>query len=569
MHAIAIPGSRKVRVGQEWLIIASLALLVILLRLPSLEQPIDNNGGARAYHAQLILAGEPLYGTHHPGHHLPGIYYTYALALWLFGNSTWAIKLLVIPVTIAAVWLMYGLAFLLFGRFAAILAATFYALLTSHIWLFGTTATTELFANVPRIGAFLLLLYFLQTKKPAWYFIFVGLLSAGAFLYKAVYLSPLVLTAIVLLAEVWQQRHEPAIGRAMLRRGMWTAAGFLALLAPVVLYFAGLNLLPRVLLLFAFGQEYVNNPDSSFVATAYYWPIFPLFGLAMNNVALFTLAAVAIWLILRQRQGVVSPARYVAAWFFLSFIEAGINRSFFLHYYLLIVPPLVLLAAWFLAETRNGLLEPARKKVIERRAAVSLLLIILAIVPFSAIWPNYRLFLPLLILLGAWLVLQLWRAERPQPTRGHTWLTLTIFLSLFLSFEQNANYYTQYARYKLGAQSFDDFLRHGWPEAEAIFLLQQVITYIDEHTEPEDKVFYWSEKAHFYYLSGQRSPVDVIWPIYVGLTGPKAPIFEAQTKYIIVDTTREPPPPAWLYEGLSKKYLLESVIGGQEIYRRQ
>ncbi|MCZ7666108.1 MAG: hypothetical protein M5U34_02115 [Chloroflexi bacterium] len=34
----------------------------------------ENDSGDHAYHARLILRGEPLYGDHHPDHHMPGVF---------------------------------------------------------------------------------------------------------------------------------------------------------------------------------------------------------------------------------------------------------------------------------------------------------------------------------------------------------------------------------------------------------------------------------------------------------------------------------------------------------------
>ena len=65
------PVSSLLKNQRFWLL--GVLLLAILLRIPSLDMLIDNDGGARAYHARLILAGEPLYGTHHTGHHMPAI----------------------------------------------------------------------------------------------------------------------------------------------------------------------------------------------------------------------------------------------------------------------------------------------------------------------------------------------------------------------------------------------------------------------------------------------------------------------------------------------------------------
>jgi hypothetical protein len=107
------PLIKKSSYYQEWLIIIGLSLLVILLRLPSLDHPFDNDSAANAYHARLIVQGEPLYGLHHPAHHLPGVYYTYALAFSLLGDNVWAVKFLLLGWTIATVYLLYRLGSLL------------------------------------------------------------------------------------------------------------------------------------------------------------------------------------------------------------------------------------------------------------------------------------------------------------------------------------------------------------------------------------------------------------------------------------------------------------------------
>ena len=98
-----------------------LAILVLLLRAPSLEQPFGNDEGANAYHARLISRGEPLYGSHHPAHQLPGIYYTYALAFKLLGDTLWAVKFFLILVTIVSAYLLYRLGDLALGKGTGIL----------------------------------------------------------------------------------------------------------------------------------------------------------------------------------------------------------------------------------------------------------------------------------------------------------------------------------------------------------------------------------------------------------------------------------------------------------------
>jgi hypothetical protein len=60
----------------------------------------------------------------------------------------------------------------------------------------------------------------------------------------------------------------------------------------------------------------------------------------------------------------------------------------------------------------------------------------------------------------------------------------------------------------------------------------------------------------------------MIWSYYVAATGPRERIFAPATKYIIVDTSRPELDWHWLYPELSKNYNLETVMYGQEIYRR-
>src|SRR5262245_37622092 len=110
----------------EWVFGLLLFVFVVLVRLPSIEQPLDNDSGAVAYEARLILHGEPLYGTHHPAHHLPGIFYTYALIFGLLGDSAVSLKIFLIPWMWLNAWILYHIGSTLKSQAAGILAAVFF-----------------------------------------------------------------------------------------------------------------------------------------------------------------------------------------------------------------------------------------------------------------------------------------------------------------------------------------------------------------------------------------------------------------------------------------------------------
>jgi hypothetical protein len=511
--------------SRDWVVVVVLALLVTLLRWPSLEQPFGNDGGANAYHARLILRGEPLYGTHHPAHHMPAVYYTYALAFLLFGDSVWAVKFLLIPWTVVTAYLLYRLGVLLMDKATGLLAATFYAILSADIFLHGSTAETELFANLPRTAAVLVLTHLLIRQSAAWKFVFVGLLSAAAFLFKAAYLSPLAMAGLALFVDLGQARKTAGAWRTLLIRGLWVGVGFVVGLLPVAVYFGLLGLFPRFLLVFTIGREYVNFRHTT-TAVQSYWLLHPLLVLASDNIA-FLIAGLAglVMIVITtlpryrgQRSNGVLLKLCIAFWYVLSYIEAGITRIIFLHYYLLIIPPLALLAAWFLLKLYRDL-KPVR----------------IANCPVAPFF-----------------------------------LTALLIVTLFPSFQQNFYYYRLYAEYKLGTGTYQDFLVDGWSSlmgAEFV-RVQKLVDYIQTHTSESDYIYYWSGGVQLYYQADRRCPIDTIWPLYAEATGSYERIFVPQTKYVIVGESNNVAQPAWLYAELAKSYTLETVIRGQEIYRR-
>ncbi len=87
---------KTIQVNKNWVLYLLLILVVIIVRLPAFELPIDNDSGANAYHARLINQGEPLYSTHHSAHHLPAIYYTYATIFRLLGDRPVSLQLFLV-----------------------------------------------------------------------------------------------------------------------------------------------------------------------------------------------------------------------------------------------------------------------------------------------------------------------------------------------------------------------------------------------------------------------------------------------------------------------------------------
>ncbi len=514
----------KIMQDKHWLVL--LVLFILLLRLPSLDLPFTNDGGAQAYHARLIVQGEPLYSTHHTGHHLPAVYYTYALAFWLFGDNTQSVKVMVFFWVLSTTYTIYRLGTLLVSRGTGLLAAIFYAVLTSQRSVMGPTGEIELFANLPRTAAILVLLQLTSAypvvahqAKLWWKFALIGGLSALAFLFKPVYLSPLAMAGCVLLVQLWQNRTSPGIWRAFIIRGLWLGAGFLGVLLVVTAYFAWLGLLPRLALVITIGRKYVDlrNTGSSL---GYLPLLFPVVALFRANVLLLAFSSVAMVMLILGQGRKPLLLFYILIWYVLSFGESLVTHIYFAHYYLILLPPTALLAAWMVIKVYSSL------KRIQ-----------------PATWPIAEGVLAALLL-----------------------------AALALGIRQEFNHYAKYLRYKLGRGTYEDFVLSGEPVTDrGTLIAEELARYLQERTTPDDYIYYWSSHVEFYYLANRRAPIDIIWPRYAEATGSYRRIFTPQTKYVVlgqvfagdVGTT-----PTWLYEEVAKAYTLETIIEAQKIYRR-
>ncbi len=511
------------RLRSEWGIAAALILLVLLLRAPSFYVPFENDSGDHAYHGRLILRGEPLYGEHHPDHHMPGVFYTYALAFGLFGESVAAIKGVLLVWIMATVYLIYRLGRRAANRRVGLLAALGAALLFATWELSAFSARTELFVVLPQVGVALLLAGRKQNGGDYGRFLSIGLLAGLAFLFKANYvIAPAGLVVVGLLWDLWTERQwKVAFGR-----GITAVLGVAAVVLPVLLYFAAIGLLDRLLVVFQIGEKYLSARQHPFFTGPEHRILVPLAVLARSNM-LPLVTAIAGWLFIpltrRQRSRTENgQLALLMAWFGLAFVETNVSSSYLQHYYVMFIPSVTLLAAWFV----DKLVRDVGRK-----------------------WGQ----------------------------KGETAVLVSLYsLIVLVNFLPNLTFYREYGRYALGQQSYDDFLVNGLPDEAGVVALemQDLGTYIQAHTRPDDTIYFWSNFMELYFLADRHAVIDTIWPIAVSVTGAdvhkREQIFTATMiiidNYTIVGVETMPD---WLAAGLAAKYELVGEVDGRLVYRRQ
>jgi hypothetical protein len=139
-----------------WLLLLAILIATAILRLPTIDTPLERDEGEYAYAGQLLLQGVPPYAAAY-NMKFPGIYAAYALVLAAFGSSARGVHLGLLMVNGAAIVLVFLLARRLYGRSAGVVAAATYALLSMSRSVLGMAGHATQFVVPPALlGALLL-----------------------------------------------------------------------------------------------------------------------------------------------------------------------------------------------------------------------------------------------------------------------------------------------------------------------------------------------------------------------------------------------------------------------------
>ena len=505
----------------EWVIGLLLLTMVVLVRLPSIYQPLDNDGGANAYLARMILQGNPLYGMYHPAHHLPGVYYSYAAIFRLLGDNSAALKIFLLGWVWLNAWILYLTGKRVGGRLAGVLAAAFFTLVSSMTNLQGDSAQLEIFGNLPlTLVIWLGVIYLEKRSRPA-AFILIGMAGAIGFIYKANFLASLVAVGAVLLLNALMEGNREAWVE-MFQRGLAVLAGIGIVLLPITCYFIMEGLWARLLLVFQLGTLYVGLQEAQ---PAIYILLYPAVRLLVVNAALLIMGVVSTIRLLTSLPKTLSEDRtkgliriLLVTWLLASIVEAGFSRLSYPHYTLLVIPPLSLLAALEIS-ILQGQLSQAKSKSQWSRAWFPALLVVTIIL-----------------------------------NSGYT----------------SRKYILGYFLYSSGQITYTEFIRDDTILGKARVESVEIAQYINSHTSMDQTIFVWSDQAEIYYLANRRSSSDVIWPVYVPIMGDPERVFKTRPAYIVLGSASfdVDPDPAWLAKELEKNYFLETTISDNTLYKR-
>jgi len=298
------------------------------------DMPLERDEGEYAYAGQLMLEGIPPYALAY-NMKLPGIYAAYAAILAVFGQTPAGIHLGLLLVNAATTVLLFFLALRLFGRIAAVGAASSYGLLSTSTSVMGFEAHATNFVVLPALIGILLLLRALRSER--WPLFFLGGVLSGIALLMKQHGMFFVLFGVIYL--VWSQWNLKSATVLFRQAGVFLSGAMLPYAATCgLMYRAGV--FPQF---WFWTVQYAGEYSKMGLRRA-------VRALVENSQVvigparlIWILAAIGmsamIWNPAARRQ-----SRFLIAFFACSFLALCPGAYFRPHYYILLLPATALLA---------------------------------------------------------------------------------------------------------------------------------------------------------------------------------------------------------------------------------
>ncbi|TSA15918.1 hypothetical protein D4R75_14180 [bacterium] len=137
---------------------------VAIVRIRLLNVPLERDEGEYAYMGQLILDGIPPYSQAY-NMKLPGIYFLYALVMFVFGQTDTGIHLGLLFFNVASIVLMYFIGKSLVNEWVGASASAAYAMLSLSNRVQALWANAEHFVLPFALAGFLALLYYKKKER--------------------------------------------------------------------------------------------------------------------------------------------------------------------------------------------------------------------------------------------------------------------------------------------------------------------------------------------------------------------------------------------------------------------
>ncbi len=314
----------------RWAALGLICLLPIVLYLPFLTEPFQNDEGLYAYVGRLLLHGGLPYRDAFDNKP-PAVFAWYALSFLLFGEHVWAPRLLVALLLSVTTLLVYVEGKLVWSVRAGLVAALAFAL-SMGIARLDSNANTEYFLVLPMTAG--LVTYTMARRRGGGWYLLAGALNGLAVVTKETALFPFAFLIVF---------HARSYSRVTVRK----ATGEVLLLVAGAVFVGILALLP-----FVISGTFDDFWSAGVVYTLRYVSdgsaVGRVFG-AVSRTLLLTFFAgpwvgLSILAVLRARKNAQSGEHWlIAGWLIASYAGIIVVGRFFPHYFVQMLPGMALL----------------------------------------------------------------------------------------------------------------------------------------------------------------------------------------------------------------------------------
>jgi hypothetical protein len=316
--------------------LALIILFTVFVRFRLLEIPLERDEGSFAYMGQLILHGIPPYLLSY-SLKLPGIFATYALIMFLFGQTISGIHLGLLIVNSITIILVYLIASLLFDRFAGLIAAGSFAILSLSPTVYGTQAHATHFVILLALAGLLLMLKFIELDRKGYIF-WSGLLLGLAFLMKQHAIFFIIFASIYLFFNIALRQGYSYLKSLKVEALFWMGAFIPFAITCGVLYLTG------AFEKFWFWTFTIASQTASHSTFSQGIITFLMgFRFVTDKLYFFWWIAILGIAILLINKTYRNRALFVLGFLIFSFISICPSFYFFPHYFILLLPAVSLL----------------------------------------------------------------------------------------------------------------------------------------------------------------------------------------------------------------------------------
>jgi hypothetical protein len=371
-NEIVEQGAAKPSLQHAYRAYALLALVMLLtcaIRFHLRNIPLERDEGEYAYSGQLMLQGVPPYKLAY-NMKLPGTYAAYALIMAVFGQTTEGIRMGVLVVNLASIFLVFLLGRRFGGPITGVMAAASYALLSVSPKVLGFCGHATHFVVLAALGGILLLLKAIEQDRKFLFFCSGVLLGIGYVMKQPGAIFVLFGALYFLRTQYRQGIKWRALAEPL---GFYSVGAAIPFLITCLLLWRAGVFSTFWFWTVSYASQYASNNGLT-LGTLYFYLIFSK--ILTSELGIWIIAGLGIIAVCLDRRS-TQRSQFLLGFLVFSFLAVCPTLAFRPHYFILMLPVISILAGVGVSVAASRL-----KAVTEKRSLqyAPYLLFVLALV---------------------------------------------------------------------------------------------------------------------------------------------------------------------------------------------